>query len=60
MGPLEKHEVYYVEEDFFKQANIDIADAPLKWIQDDWKAVMLENKKEYIYDRILLASGSVK
>lgn len=59
-GPLEKHEVYYVEEDFFKNANIEIADAPLKVIEDEWKTVVLENKKEYVYDRILLASGSIR
>jgi len=60
MGPLDKNEVYYVEEDFFANAGIEIMDQPMKRIVDQKQEVLMNDATTVHYDKILLASGIVK
>lgn len=52
--------MFYVEDDFFEKAHIDIVDSAINRIQDDSRTVFLKNGQKVEYSRILLASGSVK
>ena len=59
--PIEKEEVYYVEQDLFQKANIEIVNAQISKIDHDNREISFKNDKRKIsFEWLLFAGGSKK
>lgn len=59
--PLQKNEVYMVEDDYLDRANIDVVKGEIKTINLNNNQIVVKGVKEPIYfDKIMLAWGSYK
>lgn len=60
-SPIQKNEVYLVEEDYFERANIDIVKGEVKTIDLNRNEIQVKGLKDRIkFDKVMIAWGSYK
>ena len=59
-GPLSKSEVYLVEPDLFKKAQVDVISSPIMKIDHDSRTVYFKNNEKVEFESILFAGNSNK
>ena len=59
--PINKNEVYMVEEDYLDRANVDVVKGEIKTIDLNNNTIVVKGVKDHIhFDKIMLAWGSYK
>lgn len=59
--PINKNEVYMVEEDYLDRANVDVVRGEVKTIDFNYNLITVKGVKNQIkFDKIMLAWGSYK
>jgi hypothetical protein len=59
-GPLQKPEVYFVENDLFRKAQVDVITSSITKIDHDTRTIYFQSNDKIEYESILFAGGSNK